>query len=740
VSGLAGLFHRDGRPADPAAVAAMLAAVPYRGLDGSGTWHEASVALGHVKLAVTPEDAADRQPIVSQATGCVLVADVRLDNRQDLLGVFPDLRASAGERVSDAAIVLRAYEVWGEDSFARLLGDFALVIWDARRRCLVAARDTSGQRPLYYRADLGTFAFASEIHQLFQDPAVAMAPNEARILDDLTPHFVYQNEQDRAATYYDGILALPAGHRLNVTEDELQVRQYWTFQPPRELRYRRDEDYEAHFRDLLFDVVAARLRSSHPVGALLSGGLDSSSVVCVAQELYRAGRATDGGFVSLSAVFDGLECDERMFVEDVREKYRLDARFVRAAERAARLALAPAGFRASPLPGTGEREALLEEAERSGVRAVLTGDVADACVRGSRAVLDSLILHGRLAAFRRHLRAYRRATGASSRQVAIELCLLPLLPLFVQRPAHAALTRRLLTRYRRQLLPSWMAAPYQEQVAERNLELSLEVERHRQFRSPARELEYRLLYPPSAAPLPAGWPVEIRRPFADRRLHEFLLAIPPEQKFEPHPDTDEPYAGSKWLVRRALRGILPESVRTRTTPTHFGAVFVEELRRRWSEYEAAFGPGAKSEVAGRGLVNQDAFWSRLEALRNGAHAPDLLYVVRVVGLETWLRALAQPWPHRATVVSAWRQRRQEREGQPAMRRIVQVADRQGLRSRQGSEWQPGMTPRPAVVVEEFRRAPEAPAVSRAGEAAARPGSWAVSLGGDALAESRSGRR
>jgi asparagine synthase (glutamine-hydrolysing) len=147
----------------------------------------------------------------------------------------------------------------------------------------------------------------------------------------------------------------------------------------------------------------------------------------------------------------------------------------------------------------------------------------------------------------------------------------------------------------------------------------------------------------------AGFPVQIWRPYADRRLHQFLLAIPPEQKFAPHPETDEQYAGSKRIVRRGLRGVLPESIRTRTSKTHFASLFEDELHRRWSDYEAAFGPGDRSELAERGYVDKALFWRRLGQVREQGWGTDLIYVMRVLWLETWLRAMRLPRAQATTV-------------------------------------------------------------------------------------------
>jgi asparagine synthase (glutamine-hydrolysing) len=420
---------------------------------------------------------------------------------------------------------------------------------------------------------------------------------------------------------------------------------YWELQPQPELRYRSDQEYVDHFRSLLFEAVGARLRSAHAIGGMLSGGLDSASVVCIAQELYRAGRAVDRGFVSFSLVFDDLACDEASLVRDVQANYPHAARLIPAAEQVSALSLTPAGFMRGPDKAVSELDALYAAASNTGTRVLLSGDVADSCLLGSRLVFDSLLRQLRIRALWRHLRTYQRLSAESLHKTVALYCLLPLFPLWLQRRLMAANVRREVARYGDQLLPRWMTETLRADLLDRHTRLSLAAEHNRRFASPAREHELRLLYPPEVSRGPTGWPLEVWRPFADRRLHDFLLAVPPEQKFEPHPATDDFYAGSKLILRRAMRGILPESIRARTTKTHFASLFRSELERRWSDYAAAFGPAGRSELAARGYIDPRLFWARLEELRDGDWGADFMYVLRSVAVETWLRSLQLPRLH-----------------------------------------------------------------------------------------------
>jgi asparagine synthase (glutamine-hydrolysing) len=640
MSGLAALLHRDGRPADPAALWAMLAAIPYRGPDGANVHIQGHVGLGHALNMVTPEDHGVLQPLVSRRTGCVIISDARLDNRAQIAVRLPDRSA---RRLSDAELILRGYERWGDDVVTRLIGDFAIVIWDPRRERLLCARDPRGQRALFYRSHRQSVAVASEIHQLFQDQAAPIEPDEERIRAYLLPINIHRNEQDDARTFFEGVSAVPAGYLLTVDRDALSVRRYRRLTPPTELRYRRDDEYVEHFLALLCQAVGDRLRSAGPIGVLLSGGLDSSSITCIAQELGLQGKAGDLRLVTYSLIFDELDCDEAELIRTVQEKYDLESRFIRALRGQAGFAPEPSGFLESPnLGARATRDAVFEVAERDGVRVMLSGAIADACVYGSRIVFDSLLRQGKLRAFWRHLRAFRRVSAEPLGTTIAAGCLGPLLPLAVQRHFMAAYMSRLLLRHGRRVVPSWIREPYGSDLVKRNLEQCVRLERERLFSSPARHEEWLLLEPPEVVRHPSPWIVELWHPFADPRLQEFLLAVPPDQKFDPHPETDEFYAGSKWLLRRALRGILPDRIRTRKTKTTFSGWIGEELERQWPTYRRLFESPGVSQVAARGYVDQALFLSRLDELRRGVPRSDQVWLMKVLGLEIWLRSLTLP--------------------------------------------------------------------------------------------------
>ncbi|ACZ43709.1 asparagine synthase [Thermobaculum terrenum ATCC BAA-798] len=654
MSGVVAIFRRDGGAPDHLEACAMLAAAPYRGPDGVQIRFLGEVVLGHARMVVTPEDQLDLQPLVSPRTGCAISADLRLDNRRELLDMLSVLTPTA---ISDAELVLLAYEEWGLEAFPRLLGDFAVVIWDPRERRLLCARDTSGRRELYYRVDGSVFYAASEIQQLLQAPRVPVLPNEEKIRTFLLPSSVLSSEKQEAATYYQDVWSVEAGCVLVVTPSEVRRERYWELGGVREIRYRREEEYAEHLWEVFSRCVGDRLRSVGPVGVLLSGGLDSSSIACTAQTLYTAGRVQGGGIATFSTVYDDLECDERPLIEAIQKMYGIDAHYVPPGGYAGRLQPQPMGFQVAPNMGMSEGwDLIMGTVTSAGVRLLLTGDIADACIAGSPLVFDSLIRHGKVGDLLLYLRTYRRTHSDPWRRILLLYCLAPLLPMSLQRRIILGHLRRSAPKSPERLLPDWMPQALRVELGTRQIEAMFESERRRHFSSPARQEEYDLLYPPPLEVHPVPWSVQVAQPYADRRLHEYLLRVPPEVKYRPHPETDEFYAGSKRLLRGAMRGILPETIRTRTSKTHFASAFERELELNWHHYKAVFGPGGTPRIAERGYVVQERFWQRLQAMRAGERGPDFLYVMYIIGLETWLRALELPRPQLVTVPPPWQDR------------------------------------------------------------------------------------
>ena len=287
MSGIAGIIHFDGRPVEPGLVEAMTAAMHYRGPDGIHHWRRGNVALGQCMLRTTPESLEETQPLTNEDESLVLVMDGRVDNweelRRELLGKGAVLRTRA-----DAELVLRAYEVWGRDCLPHIDGDFALVIWDARRQEAFCARDRMGNKPFTYHWTGKTLYFASEQQAILRQPSVAQVLNE-----DMVAEYLAAQWFSRTETLWQGVLRLEAAHTMVVTPSGPTLSRYWAPDLQASLSFRSDQECAEHYRALLFDVVRRLSRSSHPIACEVSGGLDSSAIFAVA-ETSEAARATAG--------------------------------------------------------------------------------------------------------------------------------------------------------------------------------------------------------------------------------------------------------------------------------------------------------------------------------------------------------------------------------------------------------------------------------------------------------------
>jgi asparagine synthase (glutamine-hydrolysing) len=313
MSGIAGSFRIDGHAADRQQVRLMAESMAHRGPDGSAVWCDGPVGLAHLMLRTTPESLHESQPLVGRGGAAVLTADARIDNRDELLRQLVLL--PAGALVTDADLIMAAWERWGQECVDHLIGDFVFAIWDVRTHQLFCARDHLGVKPLFFTEVPGRLiAFASEIKALLALSQVPERLNEVRLGDYLGN----QGRTDTAITAFDGILRLPPASTLVATRDGTAIRRYWrpTLPPPQPVRT--DAEYAGEFRRLFTEAVRCRVRSAFPVASEFSGGLDSTYVTCVARDLMRDG---DQALHSISLVFDVTpECDERPYINTVLEQ------------------------------------------------------------------------------------------------------------------------------------------------------------------------------------------------------------------------------------------------------------------------------------------------------------------------------------------------------------------------------------------------------------------------------------
>lgn len=306
---ITGIFYRDGRKVNPALMTKMNNQLSHRGPNGSAVWCEGSLAFGHQMLWTTPESLNEKLPF--KEDGFLITADARIDNREELsdeLGIFNE------ENISDSYFILKAYEKWGENCPDKLLGDFAFAIWDENKEKLFCARDHMGVKPFYYYLCDEFFVFSTEIKALFTIPEVPYKLNERKIA-----LYLIRDESDKEITFYVNIKRLSSSHSLTLNKCEKKLKRYWKLDPKLQIIMNSEEDYKRAFRAIFTEAVRCRLRSYSPIGSELSGGLDSSSVTCMAKKILSENKNMNSSPINtFSNIYDDTpECDERYYINKV---------------------------------------------------------------------------------------------------------------------------------------------------------------------------------------------------------------------------------------------------------------------------------------------------------------------------------------------------------------------------------------------------------------------------------------
>ncbi len=521
------------------------------GPHGGGRWADGPAALGAAILHDTPEALQECQPIRSREGRWALVADARLDNRDELLGLLEPGEAAEPSAIPDSALLLAAWERWGEACPDRLLGDFAFAVWDARERSLFLARDPMGVKPLYYHhapRGLG-FLFASQLAGLL---ALDEVP---RRLDRRTAaaQLLVLND-DKEHTLFADVRRLPPGHRLVVGHGRPpRLDRYWRPAPARGLRMASLDDWAEALGAEIVRAVAASTRSAGGVAAHLSGGLDSSAVTCLAaRELERGGRRLralsfsvppEGDDVVTGAVVDAP------FIEAVRDFARVEVHYkgfeaVSFDELLAETApgMTPPEYRTTPLHRWAQSE---------GLRVLLSGWGGDeAASFNSRGHPAALALSGRWRELARLMRdLQRRRRIRSRRQFLMRRVVAPLAP--------AALLPRI-DGSRGALADLLSVSPISDELA-REAGVRGRVGDGRLERAGSRRMRRGLLENGHLVARIEAWSadasrfgIDYRYPLLDRRVLELALALPGRAFLQD--------GLTRWVFRKALVGRMPEVV------------------------------------------------------------------------------------------------------------------------------------------------------------------------------------
>ena len=609
---IAGIHTLDGRPVEPQPVVCINEAARILVSGRRDYWLGDSIGLA---CTTAPTEVA-AHPTVRRwsrngGARCVLVFDGRIDNRQELIeelsGQGVDVSSDDGE------LIFAAYRAWGDACPSKLIGDFAFGLWDDGARRLLCARDPLGVRPLYVLVREDLVAFATQLGQLLAICSQVPPLDMEYVADRLA---MGVDRPNSGRTPYRGLSRLEPGHRLVAENGCVRIERYWEWCAPGGCAYGREEDYVTQFRDTFSEAVASRMSGSDTVWADLSGGLDSSSIVSVA-----AGRRGRPQLWPITVVFgESTLSDEREWAAEIERAVGVERRDIDGDAYHPFSRLADAVQHWDEPHGAAAFFGVHRQYQRlmagSGVPVLLSGIGAEAVVLSKHQEpvhLADLLRRGQPARLWRELDRWQRALKIPLSTLFFRYCLQPLMG----RPGIAY----------------GFSPPMHDWIADGFADAWSLKDRARDGNMPR-----------TARGAADQWHVErigwitgfllrgylekacdIRYPFLHRPLVELALAAPWSLKAVP----GEPKA----ILRRAMKGILPERVRCRTQNASTGHAAYNGLRKEWPVLEQV---AASSMLVELGVVDRERLRNALYLARQG-HAPNLGGLLSTLTLDAWLQ-------------------------------------------------------------------------------------------------------
>jgi len=610
-----GRWNFDGKPVDLDYLEKVKPLLAPYGPDDAGTYSKGNISILYRAFHTTKESRHETQPHVTPS-GAVITWDGRLDNRSDLIRQLQDVVTIAS---TDVEIVAAVYEYWGSDCFPMLIGDWAFSIWDANTRSLILAKDPIGTRHLYYSFDNNQFTWSTIL-----DPLVLFTGKTFALCEEYIASW-FSIFPAAHLTPYVGISSVPPSSSVLIRAGKQTVCKYWDFDPDKKIRYHTDAEYEEHFRAVFSEAVRHRLRSDSPILAELSGGMDSSSIVCMADTIIACGAAEAPRLDTLSYYNDSEpNWNERPYFTKVEEKRgRTGCHIDVGRQESCKFDLDCAHFAATPgscagRPNEPSRQFTACLASQ-GNRVVLSGIGGDEVTGGvptPTSELQDLLARGHFKTLAHQLKSWALNKRKPWFHLLFEAArgFLPLslvgVPTHKQphpwlNPGFVKRNRAALHGYETRLKLFGPPPTFQENV------------------STLQALQRQL----SCDALSSDPPREKRFPYLDRPLLEFMYSIPREQLVRP--------GQRRSLMRRALGGIVPDELLNRKRKAYVARTPLVAISADWSHFTEMTQDMATSSL---GIVDTRSFSEALQKARHGQEIP-IVALMRTLSAELWLKGV-----------------------------------------------------------------------------------------------------
>jgi asparagine synthase (glutamine-hydrolysing) len=602
--GISGIYNFDKSPVQEMNIRKMNELIHHRGPDGDGVFIRDNVGLGNTRLAIIDLSHTADQPMFDINNRFVIVYNGEIFNYVELRNELVEKGCKFNNN-SDTEVIINLYKVYGTECQHKLNGMWSFAIWDNLEKTLFCSRDRYGIKPFYYYLDENKFIFGSEIKQIFSN-GIEKIPEDEMIYDYLLFNFIDHTDK----TFFKNINKLPSGHQILIKDKKVTVSKWYNLEE--NIIYVTDEKkLYKDFYELIYDSVRIRLRSDVEVGSCLSGGLDSSTIVCLMDDiLHNEGKTNIQK--TYTAAYDDPVLDERKYVEDVISQTNSDKYYLFPESSGLQTDFGRMVWhQEEPFTSASiyAQWCVFKKIHETGIKVVLDGQGADEILLGYFTFLP-LYLNTLLPNPFSYMYNFLKSIGTTKQS---------LLPHF-QRIIYfnsSFLRYKYIMAEGKKLLNNDFAAAYDRR---KFFEQNIGAENLKQFRLAnmwKTSLPSLLRYEDKNS---MAYSVEARLPFLDHRLVEFIFSIPYDYLINK--------GWTKHILRESMKNELPETIRKRKGKLGFSVPQNKWIREMSSFIEDTFDNDFK---AGK-YLNKETILKSIKA----GHYNDKLFF-RSFALEKWMK-------------------------------------------------------------------------------------------------------
>jgi asparagine synthase (glutamine-hydrolysing) len=577
----------------------------HRGPDDEGYFFDKNIGMGNRRLSII-DIKSGHQPIHNEDKTMWVIHNGEIYNFQELRKILEKKHRFYTN--SDTEVIVHAYEEWREKCVNKFNGMWAFVVWDSRRKRLFLSRDRFGEKPLYYYFDGKKFVFASEIKAILQDKTIEKTPND-KIIYEYLVHGLHDHTED---TFFDGIKKLLPAHYMILDKNDMKIKRYWNFKVNKNFDFSSDKDkeYAKKFYQLLEDSIRLRLISEVPIGTCLSGGLDSTSVALIINKLLISeGVARDligEKQKTFSAVYNDKKIDERKYIEEVAKATGIEKNYVFPKSKKLWKEIKKLVYHQDePFGGTSiYAQWNVMRLSRKKVKVVLDGQGGDELLAGYIPYYGIYFFN---------LWKKRKLFHLLKEFVLSLNLTLPFIKKFILESKKELDIKKMLdaafvSKFDQKVRTKWKGNDLADF-------LYLEMTQN--------SIPRLLRYEDKNA---MAFSIESRVPFLDHRIAEFIFSLPINQRIK--------NGWTKYVLRNAMKGIIPEKIRKRRSKIGFATPEVEWMRSLKKDIRNVF---VSKKFGNRKYFNQKEILKKFDEFCEVKSDDYASVFWRILNLEIWFR-------------------------------------------------------------------------------------------------------